>query len=85
MNETKDENVIDLNAKRNEREQPDADCVRKDEYGRKLFMFTLGWKRGDDSFGIELWAYSEEDAQKHVAAMRESLTYDGQVYTIIPA
>lgn len=78
------DDVIDLNERRNARERPDADCVRKDDFGRPVYLFTLSWSRDGKDYGTELWAYDEADAQKHVAAMRESLKYDGQIYSIVP-
>jgi hypothetical protein len=77
--------IIDLQERRNAAERPDAEFVRKDEYGRELFMFTLSYDLGSAVYGAELWAYDAEDANRKVAAMRESLRCDGQVYCIIGA
>lgn len=76
--------VVSLADARNARERPDADCMRKDDFGRTLYCYTLSWHRDGHQYGIELWAYSMEDAGAHVQAMRESLALDGQIYSVIP-
>ncbi len=77
--------IIDLNEKRNEREQPDAEFVRKDDFGRKMFCFALDYEFDGSHWSSEVWAYSEADAQARVEAMRESMRYMGQIHTIVPA
>ncbi len=77
--------IIDLNAERNKREQPDPDCVKRDQYGRDMFLFGLEYKMGEDAWTTHLWAYSWDDAEARVQAMRESLTIYGQIAAVIPA
>ena len=77
--------IIDLNAERNKRDGPDADCVRKDEYGCPLYLFALEYKMDGGTWGAEVWAYSWEDAESRVAAMRESLVVSGQMMAMVPA
>jgi hypothetical protein len=77
--------IIDLNERRNASEKPDADCVRKDDYGRQLYLFTLAFEFEDREYGVDLWAYSMEDASAKVAAMRESVKLLGQLYSMVPA
>lgn len=77
--------VIDLNAERSKREQPDPDHVRHDDFGRPLYEFLLSYGMEDKQWSTTVWAYSFEDAENRVIAMRESLKVDGQAYGCIPA
>ena len=77
--------IIDLNAKRNEREQPDAEHMRRDDFGRPLYEYALHYRFAEGRWGATIWAYSMEDAAARVAAMRESLELDGQIFTSLPA
>lgn len=78
--------VIDINAERDKREAPDAEFRKHDDFGREMFTFLLNYEMGDGSrWSVELWAYSAEDAQNRVDAMRGSLTVCGQVYTVVEA
>lgn len=77
--------IIDLNERRNAAERPDPEFIRKDDFGREMFSFALSYNMGDATFGINLWAYDLADAEAKVAAMRESLRIDGQVYCVVPA
>jgi hypothetical protein len=77
--------TIDLSAERAKREAPDADCLRKDDYGRDLLLFALEYNMAGATWALEVWAYSWEDAENRVAAMRESLVISGQIQAIIPA
>jgi hypothetical protein len=80
-----DDNVTDLTAERNKREQPDPEFVRKDDFGRPLYTFLLSYEMDDSRWCAEIWAYSFEDAEARVAAMRESLKVDGQAFSTVPA
>lgn len=80
-----DEKIIDLNKIRNDRERPDAEFIKHDDYGREIFLYTLDYEFEGGNWGTELWAYSAEDADARVAAMRESLRNMGQIYAVIPA
>ena len=74
---------IDLTAYRNAREEPDADCIAYDEYGRKLYTFILSFEMEGKSYGAEIKAYDEEEANKKIAAMRETLEYSGKLFSVI--
>jgi len=76
--------VIDLGAERNRRAQPDPEFVRQDDYGRPLYHFGLSYEFDGRTWAAELWAYSFEDAEARVAAMRGTLTVCGQTYSVIP-
>ncbi len=77
--------IIDLNAERSARERPDAEFSRRDDFGREMYCYTLEYQFQDGCWRAEVWAYSMEEAEQRVAAMRESLTLRGQVYTRVPA
>ncbi len=77
--------VIDLTERRNARERPDAEHVRKDEFGRELFEFLLDYEFDGSHWSTTIWAYSEDEAQRRVAAMQCTLRYMGQMFTTIPA
>lgn len=76
--------VIDLSERRNAKDRPDADCVRTDDYGRPLYLFALEYEMPDGRYGTEVWAYSFDDAESRVSAMRQSLSVLGQMHSIIP-
>lgn len=77
--------IIDLTQHRNEREQPDAEFVRRDDLGRPLYCFALDYAFNDRHWSAEVWACSMEEAQQRVDAMREGLTLRGQMFTRFPA
>lgn len=77
--------IIDLNERRNAAERPDPEFIRKDDFGREMFCFTLSYDMGDATYGIHLWAYDLADAEAKVVAVRESLRCDGQVFCVIQA
>lgn len=78
------DDVIDLNAERSKREQPDQEFVRQDEYGRPLYHFGLQYEMDGSVWSTAVWAYDFEDADKRCAAMRESLKVLGKTYSHIP-
>lgn len=77
--------IIDLNERRNAADKPDAEFIRKDDFGRPLYCYLLGYEFERGQWRAEIWAYSMEDAQARVDAMRESLFLRGQMHTIVPA
>ena len=76
--------VMDLNAERAKREQPDPELISKDDFGRPLYIFLLSYEMDDKRWGVRLWAYDFEDAEKRIAGMRQSLKLDGKLYSEIP-
>ena len=78
--------IIDLNERRNAAEKPDAEFVRKDDFGRPLYLYALSYQFDGGTWGgVDVWAYSMEDAQARVDAMRQSIVLLGQTYSILPA
>lgn len=74
-------NIIELRPQ----DKPDAEFVSKDDYGREMFCFALSYQFDGGTWGAEVWAYSMEDAQHRVDAMRENLTLLGQLFGSVPA
>ena len=75
----------DLTAFRNAKAEPDADCMAHDEYGRPLYTFLLSFEMNGAHYGTEIRAYDEAEAMNKVAAMRETLTYDGKLFSVVPS
>jgi hypothetical protein len=70
---------VDLDAERNKRNGPDAEHVRKDEFGRPMYRFLLSYEMdGAEWTGLHVWAYSMEDAMKRADAIRVTVKVDGQ-------
>ena len=72
--------LFDLNQARTAREQPDPEHVQRDQFGRPMYRFALAYEMGGKTWGADVWAYSFEDAERRVAAMRASLSVTGQVH-----
>lgn len=75
--------VIDLDRVRAARELPDAEHIQQDQFGRPMYRFALTYEMEGKVWGSEVWAYSFEDAERRVSAMRASLSVTGQVQTEI--
>lgn len=72
--------IVDLGERRAEMNRPDADCVRIDGFGKPLYRFALGYMMDGKAWaGPEIWAYSFEDAEARVTAMRDGLVLVGQI------
>ena len=77
--------VIDLNEKRNARELPDPEFAMKDGFGRALYTFGVEYHMDNATWSFNLWAYSFEDAERRVAAIREDGKVYGQIMETRPA
>ena len=77
------EDIIDLNAERNKREQPDSEFVRHDDFGRPVYLFLLNYQMDGASWSADIWAYDMEDAQRRVDAIAKTVTVLGQAYTAV--
>jgi len=77
--------TVDLSVERDKRNGPDAEHVRKDDFGRPMYRYLLSYEMdGDKWTGVHVWAYSWEDAEKRVAAIKASVTLDGQAMRCEP-
>lgn len=77
--------IVNLGLERAKREAPDPDFVRRDDFGREMYLFLLEYQFENGAWSTQLWAYSMEDAQARVDAMRESLALRGQAFASFPA
>lgn len=79
------ETPIDLNAERNKRAAPDAEHIRKDDFGRPMYRFLIEYEMdGSKWTGVHVWAYSWEDAEKRLAALKSTAKLDGQAMSELP-
>ncbi len=62
-------------------EKPDSDFVRYDEDGRPLYYFMIGYSMAGSSWSCRVWAYSMEDAQSRLNAIRVNGTIMGQAFS----
>jgi hypothetical protein len=72
--------IIDLTRIRADREKPDKEFIRRDQHGIEMYQFSLEYSMDGKTWSNELWAYSVEDAERRVKAMRGTLTVAGQLY-----
>jgi hypothetical protein len=72
--------IIDLSSERAKRERPDSEFIRKDDFGREMFCFALSYDMGGEEWCTQVWAYDIDDAKLRVAAQRDSLRLDGQLF-----
>lgn len=64
---------------------PDADCVLVDQYGRPMYRYIADYQYQGADWSVQLWAYDVADAEHRIEAMRHSLVYCGQLFSVIPA
>ena len=78
---------INLADRRAAREAPDADCIRKDEYGRPLYRFGFEFRHFDgDEYGFDVWAYDMPSAEEIAASINANgVRLVGQLFATVPA
>jgi hypothetical protein len=64
-------------------DRPDHDYVSIDQNGQEIYKFALQYHWNDKTWAAEIWAYSLDDAERRVQAMRQSLIVSGQLYSDI--
>lgn len=69
-------NVVHLNV-----QKPDSHLLKTDGHGRLMAQFLTEYQMDGKTYADEIWAYSPEDAEQRVIAMRKSLTVLGQAYS----
>lgn len=70
---------IDINAERNKRTMPDPSLCKKDDFGRVLLPFTCSYQMPDGEYALILMAYTYEDAEAKMKALRESGRVEGML------
>ncbi|OWO94985.1 hypothetical protein B5E41_11330 [Rhizobium esperanzae] len=76
-------NVVSFPRQRHD--DPDRAFVSTDADERRLYRFALQYEMDGKSWATDIWAYSSNDAEDRVAAMRRSLTMCGQLYAEVAA
>jgi hypothetical protein len=84
--EVMDDKIVDLRTWREPK--PEGDCQMVEfENGQavKYFLFTADYEFGGTRWALNIWAKDEENARAKIAAIRDSLKYEGQIYAMVPA
>lgn len=76
-------NIIDMNTRLKQANQPDDDQVFFDDDGQTWFHYTCSYQVGDKEFCLDLWALSYDDALCHIDAIKKTIKFDGQLYAEI--
>lgn len=74
--------IVDLATYR-QKQDTDSYCIRHDQDGREMLLFALEYELQSKTIATHIWAYSMEDAEKRVEAMRTSLVVIGRTVEII--
>jgi len=64
--------------------EPDPDCVCEDAEGIPLYCFAIDYRHGGHSFTLTLWAYSWEDADERLKAIRATGAVVGKIVSVTP-
>ncbi len=76
--------IFDLSAIRTARERPDSDLIHQDAFGREMRTYAVEYEMDGRRWGLSIIAYSMEDADARVAAMRDSLALCGELHRVLP-
>ncbi len=71
--------IVDLDQIRAQREAPDADCLRRDQHGRPMGVYGFEYQVDGRTWSFSIEAYSHEDAERHMAAIRQGVNFVGQL------
>jgi len=72
--------IISLKEYRNKISSDYTKFIKTDQDGITMYKYVLSYNlEGSWWSGVTVWAYSFEDAELRVAAMKESLNLDGQL------
>lgn len=74
--------IIDLDQVKEERASPDADCLLRNSTGQRMGVFGFEYRMGDRTFVFKLDALDYEDAEERLAAIRQGVTFLGQLHRI---
>ncbi len=64
---------------------PSPDLISFDENGRELRTYALSYEFEGSHWSTTIMAYSFDDAERRVQAMRQSLDLRGELHAVIPA
>jgi hypothetical protein len=71
--------IVDLQATRQRRNAPDANCVSEDAQGKAIQLFAVEFHMDGRTFADEIWARDLADAERTVVAIRDSLRVVGEM------
>lgn len=80
--------VIDIKQYRAAQERPDLDHVSQDQWGRDIFRFAVEYphlakQSGENrTWTATIWAYSFQDAEDRLEAIRQHGVVAGQVMEV---
>lgn len=87
MTENND-NIVSLADRRALKDRADPEFIMVDQDGREMQCYSLEYEmssaKGTGSWSAQIWAYSFDDAEARVAAMKETLRVSGQVISVVP-
>lgn len=73
---------IDFTERRNHRDIG-REHICRDERGRPMYEYLVQYEfEGKTLSDCNIWAYSEEDAERRVAAIRSTLELKGQLFGV---
>ncbi|MEK1896733.1 MAG: hypothetical protein AAAB20_26240 [Rhizobium sp.] len=75
--------IIDLNAERDKRNGPDQQHIITDQFGNRMFEYLCDYRMNDSTWSMRIWAYSQDDAEARIEAIRGSLGYLGQLHSVV--
>lgn len=71
--------IVDLQQVKDQREGPDADCLLRDNAGRPMGLFGFEYVVKGRKWSFHIEAYSNEDAEERIAAIRQHVFFLGQL------
>lgn len=72
--------IVDLQQVKEQKAGPDPDCLLRNSKGQRMGVFGFEYRMGDQTFVFQLDALDHEDAEKHLAAIRQDVTFLGQLH-----
>ena len=74
--------TIDITERRNQRDIG-REHICRDERGRPMYEYLIEYEfEGKTLSDGNIWAYSEEDAERRIAAIRSTLELKGQLFGV---
>ena len=80
-----DDKIIDFTERKNRAEQPDAEFMRRDDFGRPQYRFATEYEHDGGRWTLDLWAYDLADAEPRAMSIGKGLIVVGQLFTTTPA
>lgn len=71
--------IVDLQQVKEQREAPDADCLLRDVRGKPMGLFSFEYRLDGRTWSFQIEAYSHDDAESRIAAIRQGVEFVGQL------